>query len=318
MFGSLTTVAAQEPLPKIEPVTVGPFADKVAWPISGTSKQDPGFASTYGPRQLSVDGYRHDFNRGMDLRCADGTPVHAVVAGEVRVAGKTETYPSGVVQIRSVRPGVTGKPKTADYYTIHYINMSAFDVKEGDQVEAGQLIGKCGPSPRGFDLLRIELRDGGGSLKNAIHPLSLLPYEDRGPPSITIDTATEVREHSIVAVTVTVPGDEMDLLRVEVALFDGEMEVARRSYDLHEWNRAFTEPKDVKKILDEQTVNGVRAEPGQFRSTQEKFELTLVFEDLPIVKNKAKLVVKAKAVDIHGNAKEAERKAGPTPPARRR
>jgi murein DD-endopeptidase MepM/ murein hydrolase activator NlpD len=307
---SIGSVAAQDALPPLEPVTVGPYSEKIVWPISGTTKQDAPIASTFGPRQLAVDGYRHDFNRGMDIRCTIGTPVHACVAGEVRVAGKTETSPSGTIQIRSVKPNVTGKPKTSDYYTVTYLNMAEFDVKEGDKVEAGQIIGKTGPSPRGYDLLRIELRDGGSTLKNAVHPLALLPYENAGPPTIAIDTASEVAGHSVVAVTTTVSGEEMDLLRVEVALFDGPTEVARRTYDLHEWNRAYTEPKDTKKLLDQQTLNGVRAEPGQFRSTQEKFELTLVFEDLPVVKNKAKLSVKAKAVDVRGEAKEVERKAG--------
>lgn len=312
-----TTASAQEPLPTVEPVKVGPYAEKVVWPISGTTKPDIGPASTFGPRQLAVDGFRHDFNRGMDYRCAAGTPVHAAVAGEVRIAGKTDVYPTGIVQIRSLKPGASSVPQPADYYTLNYLNMGEFHVKVGDVVDAGTILGKSGPSPRGYELLRIELRDGGTPQKYSVHPLALLPYADSGPPTITIDSATEAGGKSIVAVTTTVPGDELDLLRVEVALFDGPMEVARRTYDLHDWNRAFTTTKDSTKLLDQQTVNGVRAEPGQFRATQEKYELTLVFEDLPVVKNKTKLAVKAKAVDVRGNAQEVERKAGPTVQRRR-
>ena len=31
---------AQEALPKVEPVTIGPFADEIVWPVSGSTKPD--------------------------------------------------------------------------------------------------------------------------------------------------------------------------------------------------------------------------------------------------------------------------------------
>ena len=294
---------AQEALPKVEPVTIGPFADGIVWPVSGSTKPDAPYTSTFGPRQLSIDGYRHDFNRGIELVCTEGTPIHAVADGEVRIAGKNDSYQRPLVQLRHK------KADSKQYYYTNYMNMGETSVSVGQMVSKGDVLGKSGRSPRNFELFRFEVRDGGSPQRFCIHPLGMLPYVDSGPPKIMVDSVAVVRDNMTVAVTTTVPGDEMDLLRVDVVMLDAGQEVAKRSYDLNEWNRAFTPAKDGTKILDQQLVNHVSAEPGRFQRGQSNYELTLVFDDFPVVKNKAKLVIQATATDARGNVSQpAERK----------
>lgn len=294
---------AQEALPKVEPVTIGPFAEGIVWPISGSAKPDAPYTSTFGPRQLSIEGFRHDFNRGIELTCPEGTPIHAVADGEVRIAGKNDSYQRPLVQLRHK------KADSKEYYYTNYMNMGEASVSVGQMVAKGEVLGKSGRSPRNFEIFRFEVRDGGSPQRFCIHPLGMLPYADSGPPEVMIDSVAVVRDHTTVAVTTTVPGDEMDFVRVDVVMLDAGQEVAKRSYDLNEWNRAFTPAKDGTKILDQQLVNHVSAEPGRFQRGQSKYELTLVFDDFPVVKNKAKLVIQATATDARGNvSKPAERK----------
>ncbi|MBA4016918.1 MAG: hypothetical protein C0483_07015 [Pirellula sp.] len=294
---------AQDQSTKVEPVTIGPFAEGIIWPISGSTKPDAPYTGTFGPRQLSVDGFRHDFNRGIEISCQEGTPIHAVADGEVRVAGKHEAYQKPLVQLRHK------KADSKEYYYTNYMNMGETSLTVGQMVAKGDVVGKSGRSPRDFEIFRFEVRDGGSPQRFCIHPLGMLPYADSGPPNITIDSVAVVRDHTTIAVTTTVPGDEMDLLRVDVVMLDDGKQVAKRSYDLNEWNRAFTPAKDGTKILDQQLVNHVSAEPGRFQRGQSNYELTLVFDDFPVVKNKAKLVIQATATDARGNvSKPAERK----------
>lgn len=298
-----STASAQEPPPKVESVSIGPFAEGIVWPIGGGTKPDAPFTSTFGPRQLSIEGYRHDFNRGIELSCPEGTPIHAVADGEVRIAGNHDAYQRPLVQLRHQ------KADSKEYYYTNYMNMGDVSVTVGRMVSKGDVLGKSGRSPRNFELFRFEVRDGGSPQRFCIHPLGMLPYADTGPPKITIDSVAVVRDHTAVAVTTTVPGDEMDFLRVDVVMLNAGKEVAKRSYDLNEWNRAFTPAKEGAKILDQQLVNHVSAEPGRFQRGQSHYELTLVFDDFPVVKNKAQLVIQATATDARGNVSQpAERK----------
>lgn len=295
---------------KIEPVAVGPFAARIVWPLSGTEKPDLPAWHTFGPRQIASQGYRYDFNRALDIQCPTGTPIHSLADGEVRIAGKHPSYADQVVQIKHYRPSSGDKCGDAGCWYTTFRHLSEVSVKVGDAVKAGDVVGRSGANETGFEYCKFDIRDGDLFQRFAIHPLCVLPYADSGAPKITIDSVDASKAATTVAVTATCPGDEPDLVRVDVAVFDGAKELGRRSYDLNEWNRAFTPEKDGAKILDQQLVHHVNAEPGRFRAGQALYELTLVFDDLPVVADKRRLIVRAKAIDALGNASaEVERKA---------
>jgi murein DD-endopeptidase MepM/ murein hydrolase activator NlpD len=74
--------------------------------------------------------YRH---RGVDLACPEGTPVKAAAAGTVSLADDSFLL-HGKTIILDHGQGVS---------TI-YLHLSAIDVREGDDVTAGQVIGRVG------------------------------------------------------------------------------------------------------------------------------------------------------------------------------
>lgn len=91
--------------------------------------------SEFGVRRL-FNGEPRNRHRGVDFRGAEGTEIKSLAAGRVVLA--ENQYYSGNVVIIDHGLGV---------YT-NYCHMSAFKVKEGDTVEAGQLVGLVGMTGR--------------------------------------------------------------------------------------------------------------------------------------------------------------------------
>lgn len=103
----------------------GDFVPPVATQVSeafGTSR-------TFNGRLVSV-------HRGLDFHAPMGTPVHASNAGEVVLA--RELFYEGNCIVVDHGLG----------FMTMYMHLSQFDVKEGDKVEKGQVIGRSGDTGR--------------------------------------------------------------------------------------------------------------------------------------------------------------------------
>jgi flagellar protein FlgJ len=105
--------------------------------------------SGYGWRNDPL-GAGRKFHAGVDLRAAYGTEVPAAAAGEVTFAGDQSGYGTTVV----VRHG--------DGFETRYAHLSSTDVQTGDQVQAGQSVGRVGNSGRSTGPhLHFEVRRNG-------------------------------------------------------------------------------------------------------------------------------------------------------------
>jgi murein DD-endopeptidase MepM/ murein hydrolase activator NlpD len=95
-------------------------------------------------------GAGRKFHAGVDLRAAYGTEVPAAAAGEVTFAGDQTGYGTTVV----VRHG--------DGFETRYAHLSSSEVQAGDQVQAGQSVGRVGNSGRSTGAhLHFEVRRNG-------------------------------------------------------------------------------------------------------------------------------------------------------------
>lgn len=77
-----------------------------------------------------------DFHAGLDQRGASGTPIHAVTAGNVRLAGQF-----------ALHGGTVGIDHGQGLKSI-YLHMSKVVAQEGDHVQAGDVIGYVGSTGR--------------------------------------------------------------------------------------------------------------------------------------------------------------------------
>lgn len=292
--GWLQVVAAEERL------AIGPFPESFVWPITGTSTPDK-IAYTFGPRRLKMD-QRYDFCRGIDLLSSEGTEVHAVADGEVRIAGKHPSYQQPLVQLRHKKPG--GEKQS--FYT-NYMYLADATVKEGDEVKQGDVIGHSGKSPNGYERMRFELRDGGSSQGFSVHPLVALPYANATAPTIDIHNVSPGKEHSTVELTVSVPSDEVDFLRLELDVVVAGGEPHKVVYDANEWNRLHTSKDKSADPLDSPELAGIEFSPDFFQVGADAYRLDLRFFELPPAANAAAIKVTARAVDARGKVTEARR-----------
>jgi murein DD-endopeptidase MepM/ murein hydrolase activator NlpD len=105
------------------------FEENFAWPRQGRVTAPYGDLRTF-------NGKKQSQHFGTDVDGAVGTPIYAANAGTVVM--RRDNYASGNTVL--VYHG-------AGLYTA-YFHLSAFDVKEGQQVERGQLLGKVGNTGR--------------------------------------------------------------------------------------------------------------------------------------------------------------------------
>jgi len=111
-------------VPAAPPANSDPLAMlRGAWPVSGT------VTSTYGPRSL-LPG--ETFHSGIDIAVPEGTPVCATGDGTVRFVGNTDGY------------GLRIEVDHGNGVTTLYGHLSAADVRPGQRVQRGQVIGKSG------------------------------------------------------------------------------------------------------------------------------------------------------------------------------
>lgn len=271
------------------------FESEPAWPLCGHIADDPPaeweeedgcpserwgsadysdfpLSSTFGPRQLVSGGYRYDFHRGIDIPAATGTPVFAIADGVVRKAGLYSSYTEPLVQLRHYRLGSTSCKSGSGCYHTLYLHISGWTVSEGDGVSKGDLIGYVGASSSGFEHLHFELRDAVAAdpysswQRDAVHPLSVLPYNDGDEIALTIDEVSQVATEIEVTATLTIAMDQLDFQRVDVSVYevqeDDSLTLVEQAgdtsnddgynvypawFDVELWNRQYTH-KDSSKF----------------------------------------------------------------------
>ncbi len=125
---------------------------KLDWPVSGRLLYQ--FGTATGPNNTRIPWH------GIGIGAAVGTPVHAVAAGTVSLAGPLGTYLTSVLLDHG-----------GGYYTF-YGDLADATVAAGDRVQRGQVIGHVGgqSSDRGPHL-HFEIRGQGGI---ALDPLNWL------------------------------------------------------------------------------------------------------------------------------------------------
>jgi murein DD-endopeptidase MepM/ murein hydrolase activator NlpD len=106
------------------------FVQGFAWPVSAT------VTGVYGSRRV-LNGVSKQPHFGIDLAASEGTPVKASAGGVVRLADRDLYYTGGTVIIDHGH-GVSTT----------YLHLSRLDVKPGESVRAGQIIGKVGKTGR--------------------------------------------------------------------------------------------------------------------------------------------------------------------------
>lgn len=105
------------------------YALPLVRPVSGKVTSD------YGLTRI-LNGEPRQPHRGLDLRGAVGTPVHAAAAGRVALVGNF--YYAGRCVFIDHGLGMVSQ----------YFHLSAADVREGQEVAAGEVIGKVGATGR--------------------------------------------------------------------------------------------------------------------------------------------------------------------------
>jgi murein DD-endopeptidase MepM/ murein hydrolase activator NlpD len=111
-----------------DPTAGGRIATAAVRPVDGAIPTAGGFGSRHvaGCSACSTD------HHGLDFAAAAGTPVHAVLAGVVTSAGSEGGYGLSVVV------------RHADGLTTRYAHLSRIDVRVGQAVAAGTVVGRVG------------------------------------------------------------------------------------------------------------------------------------------------------------------------------
>lgn len=226
------------------PASAQLFDPDPAWPLCGRIADDPPpgwnesqgcpverwgsaahtdfpLSDTFGPRQRTSSGGRYDHHRGLDIPADVGTPVFAVAAG---VVDKSE---ADTVQLEHLRPGAATCDDGGCWYSRN-IHLSSRAVVVDEVVAKGQLIGHTGDVDTNFPHLHFEIRSApdfdpeSAWQRDCIHPLAVLPYADAGTASTELSLLVDATDPlaPVVDVTTVVPATELDVLRVEVEVWD--------------------------------------------------------------------------------------------------
>lgn len=106
--------------------------------------------STFGGRANPFSGAGAERHSGMDFHGEIGDPVHATATGVVNFAGRQNGY-GNIVRI-----------SLASGYEIMFAHLSKVDVKAGEMINAGDIVGKVGSTGRSTGPhLHYEIRKDG-------------------------------------------------------------------------------------------------------------------------------------------------------------
>jgi hypothetical protein len=146
--------------------------------------------SDYGWRKNPLNGGRNrQFHKGLDIDCQSNDPVYAWRSGVVRFAGRNSSS-GNYINIAH-----------ADSYTSTYHHLNKILVKQGEQITAGQLIGRAGKTgmTTGSHLHFSILRNG-----NHLDPMPYIKKARRIdtplpllPTKVSVDKALRIQSYPI-------------------------------------------------------------------------------------------------------------------------
>ncbi|GAB3867173.1 hypothetical protein GCM10028801_40620 [Nocardioides maradonensis] len=114
-----------------------------------------------------VSGLWRTVHTGLDFAAPEGTPIHAIADGVVLAASYDGSYGNKTVV------------RLTDGTVLWYCHQSAFDVKVGEHVEAGQVIGLIGATGNTTGPhLHLEVHPHGG---DAVDPFTWLVHQGLKP-----------------------------------------------------------------------------------------------------------------------------------------
>jgi len=255
--------------------------------IGSAQYNDFPISSTFGPRQLVSEDYRYDFHRGIDIPTPIDTPVFAIADGIVKKAGKDESYNDPIIILRHFRSGYTGTScsKSGGCYHSLYLHMNTVEVNKNDHISKGDLIGYSGASESGFEHLHFEIRQAPSNdpysywQRDSIHPLKILPYTNQSKNNmlISIESVNQFGTQLQVTAKVSIPMDELDLLRIEATVYDntnGQLisqsgnnknengyHVEPAWFDVEVWNQEYTHKNSSKVTWESFGAGGSRECP---------------------------------------------------------
>jgi len=207
---------------------------------------DEPLSSTFGPRPLFSENMRYDFHRGLDIATPIGTPFFAISDGTVMIAGNHPSYSDPLVSLRHFRPG-DDSCNPNGCYTSLYLHINSWVVSASDQVVKGQLLGYSGASSSGFEHLHFEVRDApafdafSAWSRDAIHPLSVLPYEEPNNTTIVFDEV-DFTDPASGLVDIGLTSNRYDLVGVDLNLFDDSGQALPQSGDTPDARGYYVEP----------------------------------------------------------------------------
>lgn len=263
---------AQQPEPIKPPQIATPRAELV-WPLSGTERPLDRLSSTFGPRLKISEAGRYDFHRGIDLPAPPGTPIRAVAAGTVRLAGEHPEYQDPVIQVEH-------RAEAGQVFYSTYIHVASWEVTPGQQVAQGDVIGTTGVSESGFEHLHFEIREGDFFEHNCVHPLLYLPYANKSLPEVVVEQIDQSQPRAPkVSFSVELPFEELDLERIAVGVSDadtGEL-VDTQHFAMTRLNHLLED----RAVLDNPAFQpGLYIAPARFSSTDERYRITFTFDAL--------------------------------------
>lgn len=93
-------------------------------------------SSRFGGRSNPFTGKGHEFHGGLDFKGSTGDPIRATARGKVSFAGVQSGYGKVVIV------------EHAHGYRTVYAHLSAIEVKQGQNIDAGRIVGKLGSTGR--------------------------------------------------------------------------------------------------------------------------------------------------------------------------
>ncbi len=151
----------------------------LVWPISASPEPDADpIRHPYGPRWIG----RYDFHAGIDINVEIGTPVHAVAAGTVVSTSEWDGESSS---------GTTALVEHADDRFTAYLHLSELLVTPGQELAAGELLGRSGDTGANTPHLHLTYMvglTGGVDERRSRNPLEWLPHTEQAP-AVELDDA---------------------------------------------------------------------------------------------------------------------------------
>lgn len=278
-------------------------SDPVVWPVSGAAAGDwTLLTSTFGPRihsDVETKGETYEFNRGIDIAIPERTDVHSVAAGTVQLIEQITDV--GGMRVQIAHEG---------FYS-NYMHLLKVDAEVGDLVDPGDYIATSGLSNDGTARLHFEIRQPGTEQVDCVHPFRVLPYFDRGAPTLVVDDIdTTTPSAPKVTVRVVVRNRELDLVRIsaatfeapQAALLDGLSPMSEQTWDMEQWSRdkAAAASTDAMLVHDP-APNGIEVHPLEFDNVSTEQTIGFTFTKLVGPADASRLRLRVEAEDVTGN-----------------